>query len=76
MDRSEPAGDLKLHVLMLDPGAASVKAPKAGAMPARTTALSQHTALWNLNINAMWESPEQDPAEMGDAERFFSAMAP
>lgn len=34
-------------------------------MPARTTALSHRTALWNLNINAMWESPEQDAAEIG-----------
>lgn len=61
---------------MLDPGSASVKAPKAGAMPARTTALSDSTPLWNLNINAMWESLSRTQPRLARRSVSFRRWSP
>jgi hypothetical protein len=61
---------------MLDPAAGSVQAAQGRSDADPNTALSHPTAPWNRNIYATWESPEQDTAEIGSAQRFFSAMEP
>lgn len=40
------------------------------------TALSHREAAWNFNINAMWESPDEDDRHIGWAQQFFAAMEP